>query len=137
MKTKSILSLIVLFAILCGFNSCVDKPFNPIDDPEYYLCNNRGWIYEYIDTHGFPCSQRLIFYSDDRGTEIFTRYYSNYPDDYTVDTYDFYWDREDYSYQSISMEYKNGDYLLFDQLRISEYWLSGILGDDEVTFEPY
>ena len=57
--------------------------------------------------------------------------------DYTVDTYDFYWDWEDYSYQSISMEYTNGDYLLFDQLRISEYWLSGILGDDEVTFEPY
>ena len=42
MKKKSILSLILLLTVLCGFNSCQDKPFDPIDDdPEYLLCNDR------------------------------------------------------------------------------------------------
>ena len=44
MKKKSILSLILLLTVLCGFNSCQDKPFDPIDDdPEYLLCNATGW----------------------------------------------------------------------------------------------
>lgn len=57
---KNIFNLILLLAILCGFNSCVDKPLDPIDNPEYTLCNNAGWWDEYHDVDGYYCEQRLI-----------------------------------------------------------------------------
>ncbi|WP_288200549.1 hypothetical protein [uncultured Parabacteroides sp.] len=64
MKKKSILSLILLLTVLCGFNSCQDKPFDPIDDdPEYLLCNATGWYDEYIDSNGYPCTQHNTLHS--------------------------------------------------------------------------
>lgn len=81
MKKKNILSLIFLLTILCGFNSCEDKPLDPIEDPEYILCNGSGWFDEYTDIDNFYCTQRLIFHSDGRGEEIITRYF-RFPDDY-------------------------------------------------------
>ena len=60
MKKKNILSLIFLLTILCGFNSCEDKPLDPIEDPEYILCNGSGWFDEYTDIDNFYCTQRLF-----------------------------------------------------------------------------
>jgi len=35
------------------------------------------------------------------------------------------------------MEYDNGDYIYFDELHIYNDELSGYLGDDYVSFEPF
>ena len=60
MKKKNILSLIFLLTILCGFNSCEDKPLDPIEDPEYILCNGSGWFDEYITTQGTQETERKM-----------------------------------------------------------------------------
>lgn len=135
MKKKNILSLIFLLTILCGFNSCEDKPLDPIEDPEYILCNGSGWFDEYTDIDNFYCTQRLIFHSDGRGEEIITRYF-RFPDDYEELESTFWWEWDD-DYRTIYMEYSNGDYIYFDDLHIYYDELSSYLGDDYVTFEPF
>lgn len=60
MKKTNILSLIFLLTILCGFNSCVDKPFDHIDDPEYILCNGAGWYDDYYDVDGLYANKDLF-----------------------------------------------------------------------------
>ena len=108
MKKKNILSLIFLLTILCGFNSCEDKPLDPIEDPEYILCNGSGWFDEYF----------------------------RFPDDYEELESTFWWEWDD-DYRTIYMEYSNGDYIYFDDLHIYYDELSGYLGDDYVTFERF
>lgn len=138
MKKKSILSLILLLTVLCGFNSCQDKPFDPIDDdPEYLLCNATGWYDEYIDSSGYPCTQHITFYSNGDGKETIVRYFSDFPGDFEELRNSFYWEWDDDYYGSIYMEYPNGDYLFFDQLVISPYELSGLLDGEKVVFEPF
>lgn len=137
MKTKNILSLIVMLTILCGFNSCIDKPIDTAYDPEYYLCNGRGWIDTYFDDFGYECDQRLVFYADGRGRETIVRYFSNYPGDYEESTSNFRWYWDDVYLESLYIEFPNGDYYLFDDLYISPYELSGLLDGYEVTFEPF
>lgn len=137
MKQTNILSLILLLTILCGFNSCVDKPLDPIDNPEYILCNGSGWWDEYEDVDGYYCEQRLIFHSDGRGQESIIRNFSDYPGDFKESKYSFYWEWNDDYYGSIYMEYDNGDYIYFDDLHIYYDKLSGYLGDDYVSFEPF
>lgn len=134
---KNIFNLILLLTILCGFNSCVDKPLDPIDNPEYILCNNAGWWDDYHDVDGYYCEQRLIFHNDGRGEESIIRHYSDIPGDFKEFIYDFYWEWDDDYYGSIYMEYTNGNYVIFDNLRIYFDELSGYLGDDYVIFEPF
>ena len=136
MKKTNILSLILLLTILCGLNSCVDKPLDPIDNPEYILCNSAGWWDEYYDA-GDYCEQRLIFYSDGRGEESIICHFSEFPGDFKEYKYSFHWAWDDDDYRSIYMEYDNGDYILFDDLRIYPNELSGYLGNDYVNFEPF
>lgn len=137
MKKTNILSLIFLLTILCGFNSCVDKPFDHIDDPEYILCNGAGWWDDYYDVDGYYCEQRLIFYSDGRGKESIIRYFSDYPGDFKEFKYTFYWQWDDDYYKSIYMRYDDGNDIYFDDLYIYYDELSGNLGGDDVTFEPF
>lgn len=137
MKKTNILSLIFLLTILCGFNSCVDKPFDHIDDPEYILCNGAGWYDDYYDADGLYCEQRLIFHSNGRGEERIIRYFSDYPGDFKEFKYKFYWEWHDDYFDSIYMEYDNGDYIYFDELHIYNDELSGYLGDDYVSFAPF
>lgn len=137
MKKTNILSLIFLLTILCGFNSCVDKPFDHIDDPEYILCNGAGWWDDYYDNKGYYCEQRLIFYSDGRGKEIIIRHNSDFPGDFREFNYPFYWEWDDDYYGSIYMEYDNGDYIFFTDLHIYPNKLSGNFGGDNLIFEPF
>lgn len=136
MKKTNILSLIFLLTILCGFNSCVDKPFDHIDDPEYILCNGAGWWDEYNDVNGYACEQKLVFHTNGSGEETIIRYFT-FPYDYEKLTSTFYWEWDDSNYRSIYMEYDNGDYIYFDDLHIYYDELSGYLGDDYVSFEPF
>mgnify|MGYP001070282869 FL=1 len=94
-----------------------------------------GWFDEYTDIDNFYCTQRLIFHSDGRGEEIITRYF-RFPDDYEELESTFWWEWDD-DYRTIYMEYSNGDYIYFDDLHIYYDELSGYLGDDYVTFEPF
>lgn len=137
MKQTNIFSLILLLTILCGFNSCVDKPLGHIDDPEYILCNGAGWWDEYEDVNGYYCEQRLIFHSNGRGEERIIRYFSDYPGDFKEFKYTFYWEWDDDYYGSIYMEYDDGSDIYFDDLRIYYDKLSGYLGDDYVSFVPF
>lgn len=137
MKTKNILSLILLLTILCGFNSCEDKPFDGIDDLEYILCNGSGWFEEYTDIDGYLCHQQLFFNPDGSGKEVITRFF-----DYSMQRYErisdtFLWSWNDDYGESIYMRYPNGDYIIFDDLRIFPDELSGYLGEDLVHFVPF
>lgn len=134
---KNIFNLILLLTILCGFNSCVDKPLDPIDNPEDVLCNGSGWIDSYTDVDGFFCEQRLVFFYDGRGEETIIRHFSNFPGDFEELRSSFRWDWDDDNYSSIYMEYGNGDYIIFDDLSIHYDRLSGYFGDDYVTFRPF
>lgn len=136
MKTKNILSLILLLTILCGFNSCEVRPLDQGYDPEYYLCNGRGWIDSYVDRNGYVCDQWLEFYSDGRGRETIVRYFSDFPGDYEELTSSFYWNWDDDYYESIYLDFSDYRYL-FDQLYISSRELSGYLDGAEVYFEPF
>lgn len=137
MKTKNILSLIFLLTIICGFNSCVDKPFDSTYNPEYYLCNSNGWFDRYTDRNGFVCDQILVFNNDGRGKETIIRYFSDFPGDFEELNSPFQWNWDDDDYSSISIDFPNGDYYLLDQLYISSYELSGLLDGAEVVFEPF
>lgn len=137
MKTKNILSLILLLTILCGFNSCEVRPLDQGYDPEYYLCNGRGWLDSYIDKNNYPCDQRLVFYADGGGKETIIRYFSNFPGDYEESTSSFRWYWDDEYRESIFIEFNNGDYYLFDRIEIYADELSGYLDGEYVTFEPF
>lgn len=137
MKKKNILSLIVLITMICGFSSCTDKPLDAAVDSEFVLCSSSGWFDEYTDINGFFCTQRLIFYPNGRGEETIIRHFSNYPGDFEELKSSFYWEWDDDYYESIYIEYANGDYILFDELHIYFDEISGYFGDDYVTFEPF
>ena len=138
MKKENILSLIFLLTILCGFNSCEDKPLGPIEEePEDILCNGTGWFRQYRDYDGFDCDQKIIFSSDGRGKEIIVYYDNFFPEGFEESTYTFrwYWDDE-YPY-SIFIDYSDGTSSYFGDMYISSYELSGVLDDYDVTFEPF
>lgn len=137
MKTKKIFSLIMLLTILCGFNSCEDKPFDETDNPDYYLCNGSGWIDTYIDINGYVCDQILVFRADGRGRETIIRYFSDFPGDFEEISSNFRWYWDDNFYDSLSIEFPNGDYYLFDDLYVGSYNLSVLLDGERVNFEPF
>lgn len=137
MKTKNILSLILLLTIICGFNSCVDKPFDSTYNPEYYLCNGSGWFDRYTDRNGFICDQILVFNNNGKGKETIIRYFSDFPGDFEELNSSFQWNWDDEDYSSISIDFPNGDYYLLDQLYISSYELSCLLDGEKVVFEPF
>lgn len=138
MKKKNILSLIFLLTILCGFNSCQDKPLDPIEeDPEYILCNGTGWFRQYRDYDGFDCDQKFVFYFDGGGKETVVRYLDDFMGSTEKFTYTFRWSwDEEYPY-SIFIDYSDGTYSYFGDMYISPYELSGVLNDHDVTFEPF
>lgn len=135
MKKKNILSLILLLTIFCGFNSCVDKPLDYVDNPDYLLCNNRGWYHQYRDDNGYVCEQIFSFYTSGQGEETLIRHYDWGPSDEFHYTFQWYWDEE--YVNSIFMDYSDGSYSYFADMYISTYKLSGVLNDVDVTFEPY
>lgn len=137
MKTKNILSLILLLTILCGFNSCEDKPLDEVYEPEYYLCNGSGWIDTYRDINGYICDQILVFLPDGRGRETIIRYFSDFPGDLEEINSNFRWYWDDDYYESIFIEFPNSDYYLFDDLFVGPDRLSVLLDGERVNFEPF
>lgn len=132
MIKKNILRLCLLLVVLCGFNSCEDDPWEDGPDSTTLLLCDNLWEDYFITEDGAECRQTFEFHLDYKGVERREYMYNGHPDGY--DTFTFYWEWDHEYPNSIIMDYGKGDYSYFDDIRVTYNLLTGILDDENVTF---
>lgn len=134
MKQKHLLSICLLWIVLCGFSSCQDDPL--YDDPVYEateMLSYNVWIDQFRNSDGIDCEQQLVFNSNFTGREIMTYYdpFEPYP---VTETYYFHWDWTDHFLDAIYIRYDDGYSLYFDELNIGRDHLAGYWDGTYVQF---
>lgn len=131
MEKMKISGLLFLFAILVGFTSCDPDPYFS-EDPDYWLCNNV-WVDDFAVDSNTDCYQELVFYPNGRGVDR-REYYYYWENETERVVFNFYWSWDPSLPNSLIMEYPDGD-SYFDNVRITQYQLSGVLDGERVIFD--
>lgn len=141
-KLRNYIKFLFMAVALLSITACEEDDWEFFDDDnisyEYYettrmLCD-KHWIQDFVNEQGYSCTQEFIFDWNRKGVERYTIYY---PGRTQIDEYDFYWHWGNIYQSSIRMEYRNGDLIYFDNVRVSRNWLTGRWDGIEVEFEAY
>lgn len=134
MRQKSIGSLIALFIFLAGLTGCEDDPIgnDAYDEATYALCQNT-WEDTYVTNDDRDCVQQLTFYANGAGTD-YRNYYSPYGQWLGDEQIPFYWDWDNRYFDSLFIDYPNGDRSYLDYIRITPRTLQCELDGYPVTF---
>ncbi|KAA6339324.1 hypothetical protein EZS27_012731 [termite gut metagenome] len=129
----------LLLTVWIGFNSCemhyTDDYFRNSDAK---LCN-KLWERQYIIDNEL-CTHQLTFRitsKGGKGTEVFIYQrdrYGKWDVPYREISYSFDWEWGDNQYESILIDHSIDGILYFDNVWARDYYLSGYLEGEEVTF---
>lgn len=132
MIKRSITGLLFLLTIVCCFSSCEEDPYyDERADAEYWLCSTT-WIDTFESDINEDCDQELTFNLN--GTGVDHREYYRWGTFHREERFLFRWYWNPTLPNSLILDYPDGR-SYFDNIRIDQYTLRGVLDDERVIFD--
>lgn len=138
MKVLSFAKIALFVTVLLGASACGDKNYIDYRNTDEELCN-KDWIQD-IKSDGSTAEwERLILHFKTNGKyDQSTAYYKNNESEpyRTINDNNLSWSWADDSKERIILGEK-GQYTYFDNVMISDHYLTGVLDGEAVMFSDY